>query len=97
MHAKRAIRASLSDRPDLVELFDRDAPDPSPAPPFRIKRRLGFAGDSLTIDTARFDVLGQQFAQLLREDGFEAAGAGGEEFQSHFGPTPANRCAHRGA
>ena len=56
--AREAIRASLSDEPELVEWFDREAPDPPPAPPFRVKPdRFGPMGDALVVDTLRFGVL----------------------------------------
>lgn len=54
--ARRAIRASLADRPDLVEWFDREAPDPPASPPYRVKPRFGFTGDSLVVDTSHFDI-----------------------------------------
>lgn len=55
--ARAAIRASLADRPDLVQWFDAEAPDPAPAPGFRMKpTRFGIHGEMLAVDTSRFGV-----------------------------------------
>lgn len=66
--ARRAIRDALADRPDLQEWFDRDAPNPPPSPPYRVKPPFGFTGDSLVIDTSRFDVTDVADAVRLADD-----------------------------
>jgi hypothetical protein len=66
--ARAAIRDALADRPDLVDWFDREAPDPPPAPPFRVRPPLGFTGDSLVLDTSRFDVADVRDAARLARD-----------------------------
>ncbi len=51
VQAKRVIRDSLADRPDLQEWFDDEAPDFPPAAPFRFRTaRFGYDGYSLTLN-----------------------------------------------
>ncbi len=51
------IRATLSDRPDLQEWFDREAPHPPPVPWSMFRSApLGFDGTSLRLDTTALGV-----------------------------------------
>jgi glycosyltransferase involved in cell wall biosynthesis len=52
--ARRAVRDSLADRPDLLTWFDTAAPDPPPAPPASLRggRPPGYDGYELHLDAA---------------------------------------------
>jgi glycosyltransferase involved in cell wall biosynthesis len=67
--ARTAIRDSLRDRPDLVEWFDREAPDPPPGPPYRLRPPLGLIdGPILVVDTSRFAISDVAEAARLASD-----------------------------
>jgi glycosyltransferase involved in cell wall biosynthesis len=67
--ARAAIRRSLQDRPDLLEWFDTEAPDPPPAAPYRIRPpRLGYFAGTLSLDASRFGVSDVADAVRLAQD-----------------------------
>jgi hypothetical protein len=67
--ARAAIRRSLQDRPDLLEWFDAEAPDPPPAAPYRLRpARLGYFAGTLSLDVSRFDVSDVADAVRLAQD-----------------------------
>ena len=56
-HARHVIRESLADAPELLAWFDAEAPDPSPARPFRFRTvSMGVHEQMLYVDTGELGV-----------------------------------------